>query len=589
MAETEASATATPRIEDWTQTPWRTLEQHVFRLQKRIYRAQARGNTKAVHSLQRLLMKSQAARTLAVRRVTQDNHGKKTAGVDGVKAVGPLVRLLFVETLRTPEAITARPVRRVYIPKPGKPHESRPLGIPVLLDRAHQALVKLALEPQWEARFEPDSYGFRPGRSCHDAIAALFKQIVFAPKYVLDADIKGCFDNISITALLTKLDTTPALRRAIRAWLYAGVMDKGTVVPTTSGVPQGGIISPLLTNVALHGLQQAVEGAYVRRGQTPKGDAGAPVRPRLLRYADDFVVLCRDLDGITAARAVVERWLADMGLHLSPTKTRITHTLDPYEGAVGLDFLGFALRQYRVGRTRAGRLKGKVSTGFMVRITPSKDAVKRHIADLNATVRRMRASTQEALIAALNVQIRAWCPYYRHVLCVEAFNDCDQAVYAMLRRWSRRRHPNKSARWIAARYWHESDGQRWCFRVPDGIRLIRHTAMHQEQYIKVRGLASPYDGNLIYWSRRLRTHWAAGTPMARLLRRQRGRCSSCGLTFRDGDRLEMHHIVRPADGGTNLDSNLQALHVHCHDQLTARQQVERNGSPRQGLPSRGAV
>jgi len=287
MAETEASATATPRIEDWTQTPWRTLEQHVFRLQKRIYRAQARGNTKAVHSLQRLLMKSQAARTLAVRRVTQDNHGKKTAGVDGVKAVGPLVRLLFVETLRTPETITARPVRLVYIPKPGKPHESRPLGIPVLLDRAHQALVKLALDPQWETRFEPDSYGFRPGRSCHDAIAALFKRIVFAPKYVLDADIKGCFDNISITALLTKLDTTPALRRAIRAWLYAGVMDKGTVVPTTSGVPQGGIISPLLTNVALHGLQQAVEGAYVRRGQTPKGDAGAPVRPRLLRYADD--------------------------------------------------------------------------------------------------------------------------------------------------------------------------------------------------------------------------------------------------------------------------------------------------------------
>jgi len=288
MAETEASA-ASPRIEDWTQTPWRTLEQYVFRLQKRIYRAQARGNTKAVHSLQRLLMKSQAARTLAVRRVTQDNHGKKTAGVDGVKAVGPLVRLLFVETLRTPEAITARPVRRVYIPKPGKPHESRPLGIPVLLDRAHQALVKLALDPQWEARFEPDSYGFRPGRSCHDAIDALFKQVVFAPKYVLDADIKGCFDNISITALLAKLDTTPALRRAIRAWLYAGVLDKGTVIPTTSGVPQGGIISPLLTNVALHGLQQAVEGAYVRRGHTPKGDAGAPVRPRLLRYADDFV------------------------------------------------------------------------------------------------------------------------------------------------------------------------------------------------------------------------------------------------------------------------------------------------------------
>jgi len=575
MVETEASPVATPCIEDWTQAPWRKLEQHVYRLQKRIYKAQARGNLKTVHSLQRLLMKSQAARMLAVRRVTQDNQGKKTAGVDGVKAVGPLIRLVFVARLRTPEAIIAQPVRRVSIPKPGKPGESRPLGIPVLLDRAHQALAKLALEPQWEARLEPDSYGFRPGRSCHDAIAALFKQVVFAPKYVLDADIKGCFDNINSTALLAKLDTTPALRRAIRAWLYAGVMDNGTLSPTTRGVPQGGVISPVLTNVALHGLQTAVERAYVRRGHTPKGDPGAPVRPRLLRYADDFIVLCRDQEGITAAQAVVERWLADMGLHLSPTKTRITHTCTPVAGNVGLDFLGFAIRQYAAGRTRASRLKGKVSSGLVVRITPSKEAVTRHIKELNALVRRMRTATQEALIVALNAKIRGWCLYYRHVLCVDAFNDCDHALYAMLRRWSRRRHPRKSAWWITQHYWHTTDGQRWCFRVPEGVRLIRHTAIHQERYIKVRGTASPYDGNLLYWSTRLRTRWATATPMARLLRHQQGCCAHCGLTFRDEDHLEIHHVVRPTDGGTNLDSNLQVLHVHCHDQLTAQQSTER--------------
>src|SRR6516225_9373561 len=152
MDETEASA-VTPCIEDWTGTPWHTLERHVFRLQRRIYQAQARGNVKVVHSLQRVVLKARAARTLAVRRVTQDNQGRKTAGVDGVKAVGPMVRLLFVERLRTPRTIMAHPVRRVLIPKPGKPGESRPLGIPVLLDRAHQALAKLALEPQWEARF----------------------------------------------------------------------------------------------------------------------------------------------------------------------------------------------------------------------------------------------------------------------------------------------------------------------------------------------------------------------------------------------------------------------------------------------------
>lgn len=589
MVETEASAMSTPRIEDWTQIPWRTLEHHVFRLQKRIFKAQARGNIKVVHSLQRLLLKSRAARTLAVRRVTQDNQGRNTAGIDGVKAVGPLIRLLFVQRLRTPDTIVAQPVRRVLIPKAGRPHESRPLGIPVLLDRAHQALTKLALEPQWEARFEPDSYGFRPGRSCQDAIEALFKQVISTPKYVLDADIKGAFDHIAHSALVAKLDAAPPIRRAVQAWLRAGVLADGALAPTSSGVPQGGVISPLLMNVALHGLQTAVEGAYNHRHRLPNGTTGARVRPRLLRYADDFVVLCRDLEGIQAAQGVVEGWLTDMGLWLSPTKTRITHTLLPHQGQVGLDFLGFTVRQYPAGRCRSVRCKGKRPTGFALHITPSKEAIKRHITELHDTVRRMRTSTQEALIAALNAQIRGWCQYYRHVSALEAFNACDRAVYAMLRRWSRRRHPRKAARWIVNRYWHRRGGQRWCFGIPQGIQLVRHTTMKRSRFIKVRGIASPYDGNLVYWSQRFVGRWGTDTPMARLLRRQRGHCAICGLTFRDDDNLEMHHIIRPADGGTDLDSNLQVVHVHCHDQLTARQRAQHTGYPGQGLPVRGAV
>jgi RNA-directed DNA polymerase len=193
MAVTGARPVETPTIESWTQTPWRKLEVHVYRLQKAIHNAQICGNVRTVHSLQRLLLKSRAARTLAVRRVTQDNQGKKTAGIDGVKAVGPMVRLLFVDLLPDFRTIRAQPVRRVWILKPGKA-EQRPLGIPVLFDRAHQALVKLALEPQWEARFEPNSYGFRPGRGCHDAIEAIFTDIGKKSKYVLDADLKGCFD-----------------------------------------------------------------------------------------------------------------------------------------------------------------------------------------------------------------------------------------------------------------------------------------------------------------------------------------------------------------------------------------------------------
>jgi RNA-directed DNA polymerase len=279
MEETKATTVATPTIEDWTQAPWRKLERHVYRLQKRIYHAQSRGQVKDVHSVQRLLMRSCAARMLAVRRVTQDNQGKKTAGVDGVKAVGPMVRLLFVERLRHPEAIHARPVRRVYIPKPGK-DEQRPLGIPVMLDRAHQTLVKLALEPQWEARFEPNSYGFRPGRSCHDAIEAIFTCIATKDKFVLDADIQGCFDNIDHQALLGKLDSIPAIRRATKAWLQAGVLHDGVFAPTSKGSPQGGCISPLLANIALHGLEGSAVSAYQRWA------GGTRIRPALIRYAD---------------------------------------------------------------------------------------------------------------------------------------------------------------------------------------------------------------------------------------------------------------------------------------------------------------
>jgi len=229
--ETEAMADKVQPIEDWAHTPWCKLERKVYRLQKRIYRASLRGDEKAVHSLERLLMKSKAARTLAVRKVTQDNQGKRTAGVDGVKSVEPAKRLVMVEQLRDCKTIKPKPTRRVWIPKPGKT-EKRGLGIPTMLDRAHQCLAKLALEPQWEARFEADSYGFRPGRSTHDAIAAIFNYISKQPKYVLDADIANCFNNINHTALLEKLHTYPALRRTIKAWLKAGVLEDDVFAPT---------------------------------------------------------------------------------------------------------------------------------------------------------------------------------------------------------------------------------------------------------------------------------------------------------------------------------------------------------------------
>jgi RNA-directed DNA polymerase len=255
-------STASTPMYDWNALPWRRIERQVFKLQKRIYQASQRGDRHAVRRLQRLMSTSWAAKCLAVRKVTQDNRGKRTAGVDGRKNLTPSQRVQLVKVLHLPEK--APPLRRVWIPKPGST-EQRPLGIPTLQDRAAQALAKLALEPEWEARFEPNSYGFRPGRSAHDAIEAIFVGIHYQAKYVLDADIAKCFDRINHQALLAKLHTYPHMRRAIRAWLRAGVLDGADLFPTRSGTPQGGVISPLLANIALHGLEAALRSCATQR------------------------------------------------------------------------------------------------------------------------------------------------------------------------------------------------------------------------------------------------------------------------------------------------------------------------------------
>src|SRR6266536_1106061 len=240
-------------VQEWRDIPWPQVERDVHTLQRRIYRASQRGDMTVVHRLQRLLMSSWSAKCLAVRRVTQDNQGKKTAGIDGVAALEAEERLVLVATLDLDAK--PQPTRRVWIPKPGT-DEQRPLGIPTLSDRALQALVKLALEPQWEAQFEPNSYGFRPGRSCHDAVEGIFESIKQCPKYILDADIAKCFDRIDHKALLDKINTFPQLRRIIKAWLEAGVLDGETLFPTEHGTPQGEVISPLLANIALHGMEK---------------------------------------------------------------------------------------------------------------------------------------------------------------------------------------------------------------------------------------------------------------------------------------------------------------------------------------------
>jgi RNA-directed DNA polymerase len=564
--------------EDWARIPWRRLEQSVYRLQKRIYRASARGDSEVVHSLQRLLLKSRAARTLAVRRVTQDNQGKRTAGIDGVKSVAPMGRLLLVERLRDRQTIKPQPTRRVWIPKPGI-DEQRPLGIPTMLDRAHPTLVKSALEPEWEAKFESHSYGFRPGRSAHDAIEALFAVICKQPKYVLDADIAGCFNSIAHAPLLAKLQTFPSLRRTMKAGLTAGVLEDGVLAPTEAGTPQGGCISPLLANVALHGMEQAVQEGYARGHNPPK--------PILVRYADDLVVLFPTREGIERAQGVLQRWLAEMGLELKPSKTRICHTLEPVEeNPVGFDFLGFTVRQFRVGASRSGRHCGK-RLGFKTLIRPSTAAVKRHRQALHRLVITGQGLTQEALIGQLNPRIRGWSNYYRHVVSKRVFTDCDHQLFPVLLHWATRRHLRKSATWRVRRYWRTINGNHWCFATAEGIQLTKHNAVAIRRHILVRGATSPYDGNLLYWARRVQQHPLTRSTLGKLLAKQQGKCGYCGLYFLDDALIEIDHRIPRSLGGDDQVSNLMALHRHCHDQRHATRQV--GGSPDNDPSSRGAA
>ena len=562
------SNTLSNQTVEWSKVDWRKLEIRVYKLQKRIFRASSRGDVKAVRRLQKTLMRSWSGKMLAVRRVTQDNQGKKTAGVDGVKSLTPVQRLALVKKLAL--FGKAMPTRRVWIDKPGT-DEKRPLGIPTMYDRALQALVKLALEPEWESRFEPNSYGFRPGRSCHDAVQAIFDAIRYKAKYVLDADIAKCFDRINHGELLKKLNTFPTLKRQIGAWLKSGVMDAKQLFPTSEGTPQGGVISPLLANIALHGMEERIKQLAETLPGRKRDNRNAL---SLIRYADDFVILHEDLTVVQRCALVISEWLNGMGLELKPSKTRLAHTLYEYEGQdAGFNFLGFNIRQYPVGKYNTGCNTNGEPLGFKTLTKPSKEKIKIHYDRIAEVIDQHKAAPQAALITQLNPIIKGWANYYRTSASKDTFSELGHIVYKKIRSWAKRRHPNKSGGWVKDKYWQAIGGDNWVFATrqegENPLRLLKHTATEIVRHVKVKGDASPYDGNLMYWSSRMGKNPEVPAIVATLLQKQKGKCAHCKLHFTEQSVMEVDHIIPKSKGGKNEYKNKQLLHRHCHDEKTA--------------------
>lgn len=552
---------------DWRSINWNKVEKTVVKLQERIYQAKRNGNQKLVKCLQRLLVKSRSAKLLAVRKVTQDNRGKRTAGVDGKKALTPKERLKLAEDLKFSHR--SRPLRRIYIPKSNS--EKRPLSIPTMYDRAAQTLMFLALEPEWEAVFEPNSYGFRRGRSCHDAIQAIFNSINKKQKWVLDADIAKCFDRINHEHLLDKLgDCLVPFRRQIKAWLKSGYMEAGQkdeIFPTDEGTPQGGVISPLLANIALHGLENHIM-EWVKTWKGRKADNLKATS--IIRYADDFVFIHENKAKVEEAKVIISEFLQPIGLELKPSKTRIVHTIE------GFDFLGFNIRHYLTGKHQSG----KSHKGYITLIKPSKEKIKKHYDKLAKTIQNGKALSQDALIGLLNPQITGWCRYNSHVVSKKTFSKLDYLTYGALKRWTKRRHPNKRAKWRKEKYYRQvvtskmregikiSSVNNWIFNSPKGGVLKRHSETPIVRHVKVEGERSPYDGDYIYWGKRLAKSSILTTRQQNLLKRQKGICPICKSQFRTGDLLEVDHILPKCFGGKDSYENLQLLHAHCHDKKT---------------------
>ena len=570
MTMAQAIGAVSSEAAEWYAINWQAIHRNVRRLQVRIAQATKVGRWGKVRTLQRLLTHSYSGKVLAVRRVTE-NDGKKTPGVDQEIWDTPEMKTQAVHALKR-RGYQPQPLRRVYIPKSdGK--TMRPLGIPTMKDRAQQALHLLALDPVVETTADNNSYGFRQQRSCADAIEQCFKTLSKPnPQWILEGDIKSCFDRISHDWLLAHV---PMDRAILQKWLKSGYMEKHVLHEMADGTPQGGIISPALANCALDGLERLLKEKFPTKKPLSSLGGKFPC-VNLIRYADDFVITGRTKELLEGEiKPLVEQFLQERGLELSPTKTIMTHVEQ------GFDFLGQNVRKYPNGK---------------LLIKPSKKNIKTFLDGIRGNIKAALGMSAADLIDWLNPRIRGWSNYHRHVVSTRVFSRVDYAIFNRLWQWARRRHPKKSSRWLKQKYFEQRGGNNWSFfgascddeGKPYKVRLLLASNTPIQRHVKVQGEANPYDPVYeTYFEKREGDHMAEtfrGTRTLRFLwKSQRGSCPVCNTKITRITGWRIHYCVSRVMGGSHSVENRVLLHPECHDRVH-RQHLSVS-KPR--LPERG--
>jgi RNA-directed DNA polymerase len=554
MTTAQAVGAVSRDAAEWYGLEWQAINRNVRRLQVRIVQATKASRWGKVRALQRLLTHSYSGKVLAVRRVTE-NNGKKTPGVDNEIWDTPEKKTQAVHALKR-RGYQPQPLRRVYIPK-SDGRTMRPLGIPTMKDRAQQALHLLALDPVVETTADNNSYGFRQQRSCADAIEQCFKILSKPnPQWILEGDIKSCFDRISHDWLLAHV---PMDRAILQKWLKSGYMEKHVLHETTDGTPQGGIISPALSNCALDGLEWLLKEKFPTNKPLSSFGGKFPC-VNLLRYADDFIITGRTKELLEGEiKPLVEQFLQKRGLELSPVKTVITHV------EKGFDFLGQNVRKYPNGK---------------LLIKPSKKNVKTFLGGIRKTIKAALGMSAADVIHELNPKIRGWANYHRHVVSKRTYVRVDHEIFSSLWRWARRRHPNKNTRWRKQKYFALHRGHDWSFfgetcddeGQPSQVWLCHAHSTPIKRHVKVKGDANPYDPAYeTYFEQREGTHMQAtfrGTRTLRFLwHEQSGLCPVCHTKITRITGWHLHHCVPRVMGGSHSAENRVLLHPECHDRV----------------------